>query len=82
MARIPEVRLITFRNQQFTVVIDRPIAQLYSRINQQLQTANRKLYFGEPMTVSIIHGVEADAMKRLLSNSGVQHVREDVVKEV
>lgn len=82
VARIPEVRLITFRNQQFTVVIDRPVAQLYNRINQQLQMANRKLYFGEPMTVSIIHGVEADAMKRLLSNSGVQHVREDVVKEV
>jgi serine/threonine protein kinase len=81
ISRIPEVRLITLRDRQFTVVIDRPVAQLYSRINHQLQNANRMLYYGAPMTVSIVHDVQTDALKRLLSSSGVQHVREDVVKE-
>jgi hypothetical protein len=79
LAKIPEVRLVTVQGRQFTVVVDRPVAQLYGRINQHLQSGNRKLYFGEPMTVSILHGLTPERTQQLLSNPGVQYVREDVL---
>jgi serine/threonine protein kinase len=81
LAKIPEVRLVTLQARQFTVVVDHPVAQLYARINQQVQTANRKLYFGVPMTVSIQHSLAPEQTRQLLSGSGVQFVREDVLRE-
>jgi serine/threonine protein kinase len=79
LTKIPEVRLITLQSQQFTVVVDRPVAQLYSRINHQLKACNGKLYFGHPMTVSILHGLDPERTRELLSGPGVQFVREDVL---
>jgi len=79
-ARIPEVRLITAQQSHLTVVVDRPVAILYSRINQQLQTCNRRLYLGQPMTVSILHDLSAEKTQQLLSGPGVHYVREDVLK--
>lgn len=82
VAKIPEVRLITMDRTQFTVVVDRPVAQLYSRINRHLQNCNRKLYFGQPLTVSIQHDLAADKTQQLLAGPGVQYLREDVLKEL
>jgi hypothetical protein len=76
-AKIPEVRLITFHERRFTVVVDRPVAQLYGRINGHLQTCNRRLYFGGPLTVSIQHDLTAEQVGHLLSSPGVQYVRAD-----
>jgi serine/threonine protein kinase len=81
VAKIPEVRLVTVHGRQFTVVVDRPVAQLYARINQHLQNSNRKLYFGEPMTVSIVHSLSTDNAQQLLAGSGVQFVRNDLLRE-
>jgi hypothetical protein len=80
IGKIPEVRLVTTQDRHFTVVVDRPVAQLYGRINQSLQSCNRKLYFGAPLTVSILHGLDPDRTNQLLSSPGVQFVREDVVR--
>ncbi len=80
VSRIPEVRLIAFRDRQVTVVVDRPVAQLYSRINNQLRGCNRKLYFGEPLTVSILQEVSPDQMHKMLSSPGVHYVRESEVQ--
>ncbi len=80
-AKIPEVRLIVFQERQFTVVVDRPVAQLYGRLNQQLRTCNRKLYFGQPMTLTILHQATPQQVDKMLASPGVQYVREDVVDE-
>jgi serine/threonine protein kinase len=80
VSRIPEVRLIAMHDRQVTVVVDRPVAQLYGRINHQLRTCNRKLYFGEPMTVSILHEVSSDQIGKLLAGPGVQYVRDNAVE--
>jgi hypothetical protein len=77
-ARIPEVRLVVFQSSHFTVVVDRPVAQLYGRLNHQLQTCNRKLYFGQPLTLSIRHDLTAQELAQMLSGPGVQYVRPDV----
>ena len=79
-AKIPEVRLVTLRERQFNVVIDRPVPQVYRRINQYLQNSNRKLYYGQPLTVSVLHGLSAEAIQEMLAGPGVQHVREDLLR--
>ena len=77
VAKIPEVRLITFHAGRFTVVVERPVAQLYGRINGHLQTCNRRLYFGEPMTVSIQHDLNQEQTRSLLTGPGVQYMRDE-----
>jgi serine/threonine protein kinase len=76
VSRIPEVRLIAFNGRQVTVVVDRPVAQLYGRINKQLRTCNQKLYFGEPLAVSILNELSADEARKLLAGPGVEYVRD------
>jgi hypothetical protein len=80
VSRIPEVRLIAIDDRQVTVVVDRPVAQLYGRINDQLRRCNRKLYFGGPMTVSILYEVSSDHIRKILAGPGVQYVRESAVE--
>ncbi|MFO1498779.1 MAG: serine/threonine-protein kinase [Verrucomicrobiota bacterium] len=80
VARIPEVQIIVAQDRQFTVVVDRAVPQLYARINQHLQTCDRKLYFGERMTVSILQELGQEKTQQLLSGRGVQYVRKDVLR--
>jgi hypothetical protein len=79
-AKIPEVLLITFHADQFTIVVERPVVQLYSRINALLSACNRKLLFGQPMTVAIVPDASEDKTRQLLESPGVQYVRPDVLK--
>ena len=82
ISKIPEVRVIALQGHQITVVVDHPVAQLYGRINGHLRTCNRKLYFGQPMTVSIVHDLSSEQILKILSSPGVQYVREDVVQKI
>jgi serine/threonine protein kinase len=82
VSKVPEVRLIAFQEHRATVVVDRPTAQLYERINAHLRTCNRKLFFGPPMTLSIQHELTDQQTRALLAGPGVQYVREDVVQPV
>lgn len=75
---VPEVRLITVQDRRITVVVDRPVAQLYGRINAQLSACNRKLFFGDPMSVTIRHDLTSPETSLLLTSTGVHYVREDV----
>lgn len=77
-SKIPEVRVVVFRDRQATVVIDRPVAQLYGRLNDHLRTCNRKLLFGAPMTLVIQEEISTEEMRKTLCGPGVQYVREDV----
>ncbi|HWI56322.1 MAG TPA: serine/threonine-protein kinase, partial [Bacillota bacterium] len=81
VSKIPEVRLILFQDRQVQVVVDRPVAQLYGRLNQHLRTCNQKLYFGQPLTLTILHAVTAEQFHQLLASPGVQYVREAVVEK-
>ena len=81
LAKIPEVRLISVRDQTITVVIDRPAAQLFSRINKFVHDGNHKLFFGEPFQLSIRPQPSEVEWRRLLDSTNVQHLREDGKKE-
>ena len=75
VSRIPEVRLITVTDRNITVVVDRPVPQLYGRINGYVSSCNRKLFFGEPLSVTIRHDLRNDEFERMLNDSGVHYVR-------
>jgi serine/threonine protein kinase len=79
MGKVPEVRLVVVQDQRVTVVVDRPVPQLYSRINGHLRACNRKLYWGQPMSVSILHDISDVQTQQLLTGPGVQYVREDAL---
>jgi hypothetical protein len=78
-AKLPEVRLVVFQATHFTVVVDRPVAQLYGRLNRELQACNRKQFFGQPLTLSIRHDLTAEQLAQMLSGPGVQYVRPDAL---
>ena len=80
LSKIPEVRLVAVQDRQFTVVVDHPVAQLYSRINRHVTSANRKLYAGRPMTVSILHEISGDQLHQMLAGPGVHYVRHDALE--
>jgi serine/threonine protein kinase len=77
VARIPEVRVIACQDGRISVVVDRNISQLYGRIHHQLNDCNRKLFYGQPMSVSIRHELTEAELRQLLSGPGVQYVREE-----
>ena len=79
-SKIPEVRVIAFRDRQISVVIDRPVAQLYGRLHGYLNACNKRLYSGQPMTLTILHEVSSEQTRNLLSSPGVHYVRDDVVE--
>ncbi len=79
-SKVPEVRIITSHEHQFTVVVDRPVAQLYSRLQRQLRICNKKRYYGPPMTLSILYEVPSEQTRQILVSPGVEYVREDVVE--
>ncbi len=80
-SRIPEVRLIVFQQHEFSVVVDRPVAQLYGRLSAHLRACNRKLYSGQPMTLSILPDLANDQLHKMLASPGVQYVRADVLED-
>lgn len=81
VSKIPEVRVIVSREHQITVVIDHPVAQLYGRLNSHLRTCNRKLFFGPPMTLTILHDQTPEQNRAFLTSPGVHYVRDDAVKD-
>jgi hypothetical protein len=78
-SKIPEVRMVASREHQITVIVDQPVAQLYTRLNGHLRSCNRKLFFGPPMTLTILHEQTPEQTRTLLTSPGVHYVRDDVV---
>jgi hypothetical protein len=73
--------MICCQDTRITVLVDRSVAQLYGRINDQLNYCNRKLFFGEPFSVAIRHDLTTVEIRQHLANPGVQHVRDDVLRD-
>jgi predicted Ser/Thr protein kinase len=81
IARIPEVRLVACQGRTVTVGVDRAVGQLYGRINSQLNYCNRKLFFGEPLSVIIRADLSEEEARQLLSGPGVHYVRDSPAQE-
>jgi len=72
-----EVRLVSFTRGQFTVVAENPTARTYVKLNALLESANTRLYTGEPMSLVVRENLPQEETTRILSSPGVQFVRDD-----
>jgi serine/threonine-protein kinase len=79
LSHLPEVRLIAAAGAELTVVVDRSVAQLYGRINDQVNLYNHRRFFGRPLVAAVRHDLRDDEFQRLLTGPGVQYVRDDSV---
>jgi hypothetical protein len=80
VSRLPEVRFIACQDRRITVGVDQAAGQLYGRINKHLSACNRKLFFGDPMTVVIRSDLTAEEMRQWLAAPGVQFVRDNATQ--
>jgi hypothetical protein len=78
VAKIPEVSVIVCQDRRLIVVVDRAAGQLYRRMSKQLNDCNRKLFFGQPLSMVVQHDLVPDALRQLLTSPGVQYVRDDL----
>jgi serine/threonine protein kinase len=76
-ARIPEVRLIIWQQKRVTVVVDHIRAKVYLRINSLMEEVNSKLFFGEPLTVTVRDDLATEEFRKLLYEPGVLYLRDD-----
>ena len=74
---LQEVRMISHSGNQFTVVVDRPTAKTYVKLNALLTASNEMLFTGKPMTMVVRDDVEDDELKSFLTSAGVTYVRDD-----
>lgn len=75
--KLPEAKVVVLRGREVTVLVDRAVAKTYVRINAWMDRINRKMFFGEPFTVSIRDDFSVEQEKELLNGPGVLYVREE-----
>ncbi len=81
VSKFPAVRAIVIRENLVTVVLDKAQAKIYLRINDLLETVNKKLYFGTPVSSVVKDDLSPEEFQALLREPGVVYVREDVFLE-
>jgi hypothetical protein len=74
--KLPEANVVVLRGREVTVLVDRAVAKTYVRINAWMDRINRKMFFGEPFTVSIRDDFTPEQEKELLNGPGVLYVRD------
>ncbi len=78
IGKFPEVRVIIRQQNSIVVVVDRMQAKIYLRVNSLLESMNKKLFFGEPMTASVRDDIPQEELRRMLQQPGILYVRDDV----
>ncbi len=81
VSKFPAVQAIVIRENLVTVVLDRAQAKIYLRINDLLETVNKKLYFGKPVSSVVKDDLSPEEFQALLREPGVVYVREDIFLE-
>jgi serine/threonine protein kinase len=81
ISKQPEVKVIVIQEDRVTVVLDKAPAKTYIRIHSQVESLNSRLFFGKPATVEIKDDTGEAELKKLVRQSGVVYVREDVALE-
>jgi len=79
-SKIAEIRMIVFRDNCATVLVDRAQPKLYVHLNSMMDGLNRKLYFGEHMSVAVKEHMPAQDVRSLLEGPGVLFVRDDALE--
>ena len=77
VAKFPEVRLVTVRDDRVTVVVDKAPAKVYIRITALVDDLNRSLFFGKDIKAEIRTDVTDAETTAMLTQVGVVYARED-----
>jgi hypothetical protein len=75
--KLPETRVVVMRGREVTVLVDRAVAKTYVRINAWMDQINKKMFFGEPFTVSVRDDLSPDQELEFLRGPGVLYLRDD-----
>jgi serine/threonine protein kinase len=79
ISSLPEVKAVIIREDEVTVVLDKAPARTYIRITSFIDAINSKLFIGKPLKAAIKDDLAEQEFQRLLRQTGVVYVRDDVV---
>jgi predicted Ser/Thr protein kinase len=77
VARFPEVRLVTVRENRVTVVVDKAPAKVYIRITALIEELNRSLFVGRDVTADVKSELPEAEIQTMQRQVGVVYARED-----
>jgi hypothetical protein len=78
VSALPEVKAVVIREDEVMVILEKAPAKTYIRITSLIEAVNAKLFFGRPVKVAIKDDLAEQEFQRLLRQTGVVYVREDV----
>jgi tRNA A-37 threonylcarbamoyl transferase component Bud32 len=81
VSKLESVKAVRIQGDAITVVVDKAKASQYIRINSMVDGINKKLYFGKKVEVSIRDDLSDGEFQRMLRESGIQYVRDDIILE-
>ena len=77
VAKFPEVRLVTVRNDRVVVVVDQAPAKVTIRITALVDDLNRSLFFGKDIKAEIRTNLTEAETTSMLTQVGVLYAREE-----
>jgi hypothetical protein len=80
-SKIESVKAVRIHGDEIIVVLDKAKASQYIRINSMVDRINKKLYLGKHIEVAIRDDLSDVEFQRMLRETGVQYVRDDIVLE-
>jgi len=77
VSKLPEVKLVTASGKHLTVVVDQIQAKTYLRVHGAIDSINRKLFFGEPLSVTLKDDISPEEYRQMLRAPGIIYLRDD-----
>lgn len=77
LAKFPEVRLVTARDDRVVVVVDKAPAKIYIRITALVEELNRSLFIGKDIKAEIRTDITEAETTSMLTQVGVLYAREE-----
>jgi eukaryotic-like serine/threonine-protein kinase len=76
----PEVRAVVVHGDRMIVVLDKAPAKTYIRITSLMDSINRKLFVGKPVTGEIRDDLSEQEFSAMLRQPGIVYARADIMK--
>ena len=77
-AKMEEVRLVSMRGDDVTVLVTGAKAKTYLRLNAMIDRVNGKLFFGEPFRLDLRDGISDEDLKSIVAAPGLAYVHDEV----
>lgn len=80
-SKIEPIKAICVRDDSITIILDKAKASQYIRINSMVDEINKKIHFGRKVDVAVRDDISEGEFQRMLRESGIQYVRDDIILE-